>query len=116
MIFEVKRGETLTIYLDDMDGIAGEVAAVTAQLRPGIASKRAVDPARPAAATFSVEDRAAAGGDPAGWTLTLGAATTAGVAAGYYLADARLAIDGGANEIVTDPLAIRIVEPATVRT
>ena len=40
--------------------------------------------------------------------------STAGIATGYYLVDARLVMDGG-TEIVTDPLAVRMTEPATVR-
>jgi hypothetical protein len=114
MEFVVKRGETLTILLDDMDGIAAEVASVTARLRPGIASKRAVDPDEPAEADFAVVSRAAEGNDPAGWGLILSATTTAGIATGFYMVDARLVMDGG-TEIVTDPLAIRVTEPATVR-
>lgn len=114
MEFVVKRGETLTILLDDMDGIAGEVTEVTARLRPGIASRRAVDPDVAAVADFAVTPRAADGDDPAGWSLILSATATASIAAGFYLVDARLAMDGG-TEIVTDPLAIRVTEPATVR-
>lgn len=114
MEFTVKRGETLTILLDDIDGIAPDVGSVTARLRPGIASKRAVDPDAEAVADFEVAARAAEGDDPAGWSLILSAATTAGIASGYYLVDARLVMDAG-TEIVTDPLAVRMTEPATVR-
>lgn len=114
MDYILKRGETLTIFLDDMDGIAPDVESVTARLRPGIASKRAVDPDAAAVADFDVVPRAAEGDDPAGWSLTLSAATTAGIDTGFYLVDARLVMDGG-TEIVTDPLAIRMTEPATVR-
>lgn len=114
MEFSCKRGETLTILLDDMDGVAPEIASVTADLRPGIASRRAVDPDQDAAASFVVSPNAADGVNPAGWAFVLSAEATAAIPTGFYLVDARLVVDGG-TEIVTDPLAIRVTEPATER-
>lgn len=115
MEFTVRRGETLTILLDDMDGIADTVASVEAHLRPGT-----IAPARPfaaedAVAVFTVAPRAAEDiDDVAGWSLTLSAATTDGLALGSYVVDARILFEGG-TELVTDPIAGRVIEPATVR-
>lgn len=115
MEFVLKRGATLTILLDDMDGIAPNVASVVAHLRPGT-----VSPARPAAtlpavAVFAVAAREAEGvGDVPGWALTLTAEQTDDLALGAYVVDARIIFAGGA-EHVTDPIAGRVIEPATVR-
>lgn len=111
----VKRGQTIRIILDDLDGIAGDVVEVLADLRSANRSTRLPDPV-PAAASFTVAPRAAGASadDPAGWWLTIDAATCDDLAVGFYLVDARLSF-GADDDAVTDPLAVEIVEPATVR-
>jgi hypothetical protein len=43
---------------------------------------------------------------PAGWTLTIPAATSASLVTGAYLADARLEVAGGV--VMTETVALRI--------
>lgn len=62
----------------------------------------------PITAAFSISPRTAAGDIPPGWTLSILAATSAGLIAGSYLADAKLLVGGGV--IVTESVAIRIKE------
>ncbi|KTE24475.1 MULTISPECIES: hypothetical protein [unclassified Sphingopyxis] len=112
----LRRGETWTILLDDVDGtIAADVVAITADLRRGILTPPKVHPVgKPKVASFEIAARASEGqGDPAGWTLTLSDEASALVPAGGYVVDARLTFAGG-TVLVTDPLPIRCVEPATV--
>jgi hypothetical protein len=115
MISTLKRGETWTILLDDMDGIvAADVTGIAADLRPGSLMPPRAHPAKPKVASFAVAPRASAGADdPAGWTLTLSDESSADVPVGSYVVDARLTFAGG-TVLVTDPLPIRCVEPATV--
>jgi len=106
-----QRGETILVALDAVEGdplLITSVAAKMRALRPG---KRTIDAGAPVAATFDVSAREAAGDLPPGWTLTIDEATSAGLAVGSYLADAKLAFAGGT--FITEPITIQITEPAT---
>jgi hypothetical protein len=109
--FIFQRGETIALALDAVQGDVAAVSTLSAALKPVAAGRTSVDPASPVAATFSVASRAANGDNPAGWTLTISAAASAGLIAGSYLADAKLTAGGGVT--VTTPLAIRINDPVT---
>ena len=109
--YTFQRGETVSIALDAVQGDPATVTSVTAALKPVAAGRTLVDPGATVAATFSVSNRAAAGNIPAGWTLTLSAAISAGLAAGTYLADARLVVAGGVT--ITEPVAIRMIDAVT---
>ena len=99
------RGETLLLALDAITGDPATVTAISAAIKPVAAGRSGVDASAPATA-LSV-----AVNGVAGWTLTLSAASCATLVPGSYIADARLTV--GTGVIITDPVAIRIVEAVT---
>lgn len=101
-----QRGETISLALDAVTGDPATVSAISAQLKAIPPGRTSAPPGEPIAASFTISPRSASGDDPAGWTLVLTAATSAGLLPGSYLADARLTVAGGV--IVTEPVAIRI--------
>ena len=109
--YTFQRGETVSIALDAVQGDPLTVSSVTAAMKPVAAGRSMIDPAAAVAANFTVTNRAAVPGIPAGWTLTLGAAVSAGLAAGTYLADAKLVVAGGVT--ITEPVAIRMIDAVT---
>lgn len=104
--FTFQRGETILIALDAVTGDPLTVTAIDAAMKAVPPGRTGVPDGAPVAAQFSAGPRAAAGDIPAGWTLGIDAATSATLAPGNYLVDARLAVAGGV--IVTEPAAIRI--------
>ena len=106
--YTFQRGETVSIALDAVTGDPASVTSITAAIKPVAAGRSSVDPSSAIAATFTVSNRAAAGNIPAGWTLTIPAATSTTLAAGTYVADARLVVAGGVT--ITEPVAIRMVD------
>ena len=109
--YTFQRGETVLLALDAVQGDPATVTGVTAAMKPVAAGRTMADPATAVAATFVVSNRAAAGGVPGGWTLTIPAATSAGLTAGTYLADAKLVMAGQVT--ITEPVAIRMVDAVT---
>jgi hypothetical protein len=105
MTYVFQRGETVGISLALVAGYFADVAFVTAAMKPLAAGRSHIDAATPAI-PLSV---AADGID--GWTLTLDAASCAALVPGGYVADARLVV--GSGVVITDPVAIRIVEAVT---
>jgi hypothetical protein len=101
-----QRGETISLALDAVSGDPASVTAITAQLKAVPPGRTSVPPGSPIAASFSVTSRAAMGEIPAGWTLTIPAATSALLVTGAYLADARLEVAGGV--VMTESVALRI--------
>jgi hypothetical protein len=93
--FEFARGETISLALDAVEGDPALVSAVTAALKPVGAGGTVVVAGPQAAALFVVSLRAAAEDDPAGWTLTIGAAESQALKAGLYRADARIEMGAG---------------------
>lgn len=110
----IKRGETLRIYLDDPDGLAARVTAIAADLRPGTVWPHNVSQSSPAVATLEVERREAEGHQSGGWTFTLGPEATLALPVRSLVIDARLTLDSG-DVVVTEAVALRVIEPATVR-
>ena len=109
--FRFRRGETIALPLDAVRGDPGMVTEIRAELRkmqPG----GGVDHAGAPAAVFEVETRAASPGSFAGWTFTLDADVSGGLAIGKYRADARLAIDDDVS--FSEQVEIVISEPVTV--
>lgn len=104
--YTFQRGETISIALDAMTGDPAQVTAISAAMKAVLPGRSGVPDGAPVAASFSVTPRAAQGELPPGWTLTIPASISAGLAPGGYLADARLDVAGGI--IVTEPVAIRI--------
>ena len=106
--FIFQRGETILLALDAVMGDPGEVTAMTAHMKAVPPGRSGVDATTPVAAAFSVSSRPAQGSLPAGWTLTIDAATSAGLAAGSYLADSRLNVASGV--VITESIALTIRE------
>jgi hypothetical protein len=106
-----QRGETISLALDAVSGDPLTVTAITAQLKAVPAGRTMVPAGAPIVATFAPVTRAAAGDIPAGWTLTINAATSASLTAGLYQADARLVVAAGV--IITDAVSIRIRDAVT---
>lgn len=106
-----QRGETISLALDAVTGDPLSVTAIDAVMKAVSPGRTGVADSAPVAATFSVSPRAAMGEIPPGWTLSIDASTSSTLAAGNYLADARLQVAGGV--IVTEPVAIRIAPSVT---
>ncbi len=106
-----QRGETVSLALDAMTGDPLTVSGISAALKAVPPGRTGVPDGAPVAATFSISPRSAQGDIPPGWTLTIPAVTSATLAPGAYLADARLEVAGGV--IVTEPVAIRIKPSVT---
>jgi hypothetical protein len=107
-----QRGETISLALDAVSGDPLTVSAIAAQIKAVPPGRTSVPAGSPVAAAFTITARTAAGDVPAGWTLTIPATASAGLAAGAYLTDARLEVAGGV--VVTDSVAIRIRETVSV--
>jgi hypothetical protein len=103
--YTFQRGETVSLALDAVQGDPLTVSSVTAALKPLSAGRTMVDPGTAVAANFVVANR------PDGWTLTISAAQSAGLAAGTYLADAKLIVAGQVT--ITEPVAIRMIDAVT---
>lgn len=110
--YSFARGETISLVLDVISGDAGAVSGVVAKLRPLTPGSARLSPSAPVAATFTATHHAATGDTLEGWTLEISDETSATVAAGRYVADARLSIGDGVE--TTESVAIEIYEPATV--
>jgi hypothetical protein len=106
-----QRGETISLALDAVTGDPAAVSAIVAQLKAVPAGRTNVPASTPIAASFTISSRAAMGEIPAGWTLTIPAATSALLSAGAYLADAKLTVAAGV--VVTDSVALRVRESVT---
>ena len=106
-----QRGETITLALDALEGDPASVQAISAQMKAVLPGRTSVTPGEPVAADFTISPRAAAGSVPAGWTLVIPAAQSAGLTAGSYLADARLVL--GDAVVLSDPVSIRIRQAVT---
>ena len=103
--YNFTRGETISIPLKIAAGDRADVSAISAQMRFARFVTTPIAPSLPVSADFVVVET------EDGWLLTIDAATSASLAIGYHMADARLVVAGGV--IITDPVAIRITEPVT---
>lgn len=109
--FTYQRGETILLALDAVSGDPISVGAVTAQLKAVPPGRTSIPAGAPVAANFAVSTRVASPEFPAGWTLAIPASASAALAAGSYLADARLEV--GTGVVITDQIAIRLRDPVT---
>jgi hypothetical protein len=104
--YTYQRGETISLALDAVTGDPAQITAITAAMKAVPPGRSEAPVTAPIAASFAVSARAAAGDQPAGWTLTIPALVSANLSPGAYIADARLEVAGGV--IVTDSVAIRL--------
>jgi hypothetical protein len=109
--YTFQRGETLFLALDAVTGDPLSVTSISAVMKAVPPGRTVVPEGAAVAANFSITPRAAEGDIPAGWTLTIPATISASLAAGAYMADARLEVASGV--IVTEPIAIRIKPSVT---
>lgn len=103
-----QRGETILLALDCLTGDPSAVTAISAAMKAVAPGRTGVSAGTPVAAAFAISQRAASGSIPAGWTLTIDAAASAGLAAGSYLADARIEI--GSGVVITESVALALRE------
>lgn len=103
-----QRGETISLALDAAQGDPLTVSGISAGMKAVAPGRTSVSAGTPLAAAFNITPRAASGDIPAGWTLTVDSATSATLATGNYLADARLEVAGGV--VITDSVAIALRE------
>lgn len=104
--YEFDRGETISLAIDAPTGDVGLVTAFSAKMKAVPWGQTEPLPTDPVAAEFAVAAYPAAGDEPAGWTLTIAAGVSAGLAPGTYHADAKVTVAGGV--IISDPVAIVI--------
>lgn len=103
-----QRGETISLALDAVTGDPLAVTAISAGMKAVAPGRTGVAAGSPLAAAFAISPRAASSDIPAGWTLTIDAATSAALAVGNYLADARLEI--GSGVVITESVALALRE------
>ena len=111
-IFVFQRGETISLALDAVTGDPLSVTAISAAMKAVAPGRTSVSAAAPVAAAFNITPRSASGDVPAGWNLTVGAAQSALLPTGHYLADARIEVGGGV--IITESIGITLRESVTV--
>lgn len=107
-----QRGETISVGLDALTGDPQAVTAISANMKALAPGRTSIAGTEPIAAAFDITPRSAAGDVPAGWTLIIAAATSATLAPGSYLADARIEISGAI--VISETVAIRIVQSVSV--
>jgi hypothetical protein len=106
--YTFQRGETISLALDAVTGDPLSVTAISAAMKAVAPGRTSVSAGTPVAAAFAISPRAAQGDIPPGWNLTIDAVTSAALAVGNYLADARLAVGGGV--VITESVAIALRE------
>jgi hypothetical protein len=106
--YTFQRGETISVALDALTGDPQTVIAISAAMKAVAPGRTSVTETQPIAAAFEIYPRAASGEISAGWTLIIPAATSAALAPGSYLADARIEIAGAV--VISETVAIRIVQ------
>lgn len=111
MTYTFQRGETVALALAVVAGDPAVVGTVTAAIKPAVEGRQTPDPATPIATSFDVTFAAASQTDPARWLLTLTPAVTSALAAGSYLADARLTVGGGV--VITETISLRLRDAVT---
>lgn len=103
-----QRGETILLALDAVAGDPLSVTAMSAAMKAVAPGRTSISAGTPVASVFAISPRAAQGDIPPGWNLTVDAATSATLAPGNYLADARLDVGGGV--VITESVAISVRE------
>jgi hypothetical protein len=106
--YTFQRGETILLALDAVTGDPLVVTAISAAMKAVAPGRTSVSAGAPVAAAFAISPRAAQGNIPPGWNLTVDASISAALAAGNYLADAKLTIGGGV--VITESVAIALRE------
>jgi hypothetical protein len=105
--FSFQRGETIALALDALTGDPALVSSISAVMKAVAPGRSHPAPGAPVAATFSAALRAADGTIPAGWTLTIPAQISAGLAPGPYVADARLTLPNG-DITISDSITLQL--------
>jgi len=110
-----RLGEDIVVALDAVEGDISQVSSIIAAMRGAAPGKPlfTVDRTRPAVPLL-VLARPATDDFPAGWNLTLPAASTAGLSPGIYGIDAKITFSSGSIDI-TDVSALIVVNEAAVQ-
>jgi hypothetical protein len=109
----VRRGETLTLYLEAVTGDPTTASNLTVKLKP--AQNGAAPPASvPAVATLQTTYQATSPGPGIlpGWYILITAVQSAALALGSYFTDAAFQVAG--SQFVTDPICIVAVDPTSI--
>ena len=111
--YTVRRGETLSLYLEAVTGDPATVSGLVIKLKPSVSG--AAPPASVASVatlltTFQATSPGA--GILPGWYVLVTAAQSAALAIGSYFTDAAFMVAG--SQYVTDPIAIEVVDPISI--
>lgn len=107
----IRAGETLSIALVATAGDPAQITEFRAVLKKLGVNNALPTTASPEAAVFSASASQNVTPGYPGYTLTLSAAQTEGLAPGMYATDARFRVAGGV--IITEPVLIAIRAPVT---
>ena len=111
--YTVRRGETLTLYLEAVTGDPTTISNLLVKLKP--AHNGAPPPADvPAIATLQTTAQATSPGAGIlpGWYVLITAIQSAALAIGTYFTDAAFQVAGA--QFVTDPVGIEVVDPISI--
>lgn len=109
--FVFQRGETITIFLDDLDEKADRETEVIAKMRQFAPGQKVFKTTDPAGTSFTVRWRPKMGDSYQGWNLIIDSCKSAQLPIGDYGVDAMVTL--GSCKVITDvPVVIRITEPA----
>jgi hypothetical protein len=111
--YPVRRGETLTLYLEAVSGDPTTVSAVVSKLKP--AQSGATPPASVAAAAVlqvTAQTTSPGTGILPGWYVTLTASQSAALPVGTYYADAGYQVGGA--QAVTDTIVIQVFDAVSI--
>lgn len=112
LLGEFRVGEDVAVALDAVSGDVANVATITAKMQRSLQKTSFVPDDDHTAVEMTVVARAASGDIPAGWNLTLPAATSAQLASGFYGIDAKLIGTSGSIDITDTTALIRMTKGA----
>lgn len=108
-IYSFRRGETIVLAIDAVQGDVGAVSAAAARIRRLNATRNGFATNAQGIA-MAIASRGVAGDVPAGWTLTLAPEASALLEPGHYGVEARLNVGGGV--IKTDFATVKLIDAA----
>lgn len=111
--YAFKRGETISLSLDLVEGESEEIASIEASLRRISPGAEELQPDDRVYGDFDIVWRPSTSSEVAGWTLTYMDEDSELLDLGYYEIDARLEVGSGLQ--ISNSVVIRIIEPATLK-
>lgn len=113
VIYPIPRGSTVSLFVEAVSGDPTTATSPVAKAKP-VSSPLSPAPDSTVAAVLTITPvAAAASGDVGpGWTITLTAIQTAGLAAGFYMLD--FACTAAGAEIVIAPVLLQVTNAISV--